>query len=207
MSDEKAAGAQKAPETQDAPETEETAEPEKTTLLGGFKAFLMQGNVVELAVAVVIGTAFSKIVSAVVEGLINPLVGAIGTKDLAEYETCIKAPCGVDDKTGEAYGVLLKWGPVVGAALTFLITAAVVYFLMILPMARYKERRARKLGLDMGPELTDIDLLTEIRDLMIAQQNPPAQDGSSAGGGSGPGDGTGGEDGGGATLSTSFTKE
>ncbi|MGW8374497.1 large conductance mechanosensitive channel protein MscL [Streptomyces sp. ODS28] len=148
----------------------EAEQPEKTSLLGGFREFLMRGNVVELAVAVVVGTAFSKIVDAVVKGLINPLVGAIGTKDLDVYETCISPECGVD-KAGEPIGILVKWGPVVSAGLTFLITAAVVYFLMILPMARYKERRARKLGLDEAPaEVTEVDLLTEIRDALVLQR-------------------------------------
>jgi large conductance mechanosensitive channel len=81
------------------------------------------------------------------------------------------------DKNGEAIGVVLKWGPVVGAALTFLITAAVVYFLMILPMARYKERRARNLGLDDTPAVTEIDLLTEIRDALVPRQNSSGPDG------------------------------
>lgn len=158
---------------------EKAPEAEKTSLLGGFKEFLMRGNVVELAVAVVVGTAFSKIVSAVVEGLINPLVGAIGTKNLEAYESCLKAPCGVD-KNGEAIGVMLKWGPVVGAGLTFIITAAVVYFLMILPMTRYKERRAKKLGLDETPaEITEVDLLTEIRDALVLQ-NAGGADGEAA---------------------------
>lgn len=148
------------------------AESEKKGLLTGFKEFLMRGNVVELAVAVVVGTAFSKIVDSVVKGLINPFVGAIGTKDLERYSFCLKGPCEIDKTTGEAVeGVPVNWGPVLSATLTFLFTAAVVYFLMILPMNKYKERlAARRETPEAPPEVREIDLLAEIRDLLAAER-------------------------------------
>jgi large conductance mechanosensitive channel len=160
------------------------AAPEKKSLLTGFKEFLMRGNVVELAVAVVVGTAFSKIVDSVVKGLINPLVGAIGTKDLEKYRSCLKAPCEVSGSTGEVTrGVAINWGPVLSATLTFLITAAVVYFLMILPMTKYKERQAAKNPVPEAPaELTEVDLLAEIRDLLIAQREGSASSADAADG-------------------------
>ncbi|WP_430542761.1 MscL family protein [Streptomyces iconiensis] len=129
----------------------------------------MRGNVVELAVAVVVGTAFSKIVDSVVKGFINPLVGAIGTQDLDKYSSCLRGPCeiGADGTINE--GVPLNWGPVLSASLTFLITAAVVYFLMILPMNKYKERQAAKAGPAEVPK-TEIELLTEIRDALVTRQ-------------------------------------
>lgn len=164
-------------------------ESEKKSLLTGFKEFLMRGNVVELAVAVVVGTAFSKIVDSVVKGLINPLVGAIGTKDLDKYSSCLKAPCEIDKSTGEVVkGVPINWGPVLSASLTFLITAAVVYFLMILPMTRYKERlAARKATPEAPPEVNEVDLLTEIRDLLAARRDgsPAAADTPGSAGGTG----------------------
>lgn len=141
--------------------------------LTGFKEFLMRGNVVELAVAVVIGTAFSKIVDAIVNGLVNPLVGAIGTKNLDQYRSCLRGPCESNPETGEATsGVLIHWGPVLGATLTFLITAAVVYFLMVLPMNRYHERRSAKDPVEeTPPEPTEVELLREIRDTLVAQRD------------------------------------
>ena len=143
-----------------------TADSEKKSLLTGFREFLMRGNVVELAVAVVIGTAFSKIVDSVVKGLINPLVGAVGTKDLAGYSSCLKDPCKVDKATGEVVsGIPINWGPVLSASITFLITAAVVYFLMILPMNKYKERLAAREPEEETPP-TEVELLAEIRDLL-----------------------------------------
>lgn len=150
--------------------SETTADGEKKSVLGGFKEFLMRGNVVELAVAVVVGTAFSKIVDAVVKGLINPLVGAIGTQDLESYEFCLKDPCKVN-KAGEMQGVPIQWGPILSASLTFLITAAVVYFLMILPMNKYKERQAAKNPTVEPVEPTEVELLAEIRDLLVGQRN------------------------------------
>lgn len=150
--------------------------PEKQTILSGFREFLMRGNVVELAVAVVVGTAFSKIVDAIVKGLINPLVGAIGSKDLEKYRSCLTDTCKTDPATGEVIeGIPISWGPILSASLTFLITAAVVYFLMILPMNRYKERRDAKMP-PAEAVVTEVDLLTQIRDALIPQQRDAETD-------------------------------
>jgi large conductance mechanosensitive channel len=153
---------------------------ESKGVLAGFKEFLMRGNVVELAVAVVVGTAFSKIVDSVVKGLINPLVGAIGGQSLSDYSWCVTDACRVDPATGAMIeGVQISWGAVVGAVITFVITAAVVYFLMILPMNTYKERQAaRKPAVPAAPAApTEVELLAEIRDLMVAQRDGHAEDG------------------------------
>lgn len=137
--------------------------------MNGFKAFLLRGNVVELAVAVVIGAAFSKIVDAFVKGFINPVVGAIGTQNLDGYYWCLKGPCSIDTATGEiSDGVAIAWGSVLGATLTFTITAAVVYFLLILPMNKLNERR--KAGKEPEvPRKTELELLAEIRDLLARE--------------------------------------
>ncbi len=150
------------------------SEEKKPSLLEGFKAFLMRGNVVDLAVAVVIGAAFTNIVNSVVKGVINPLVGALGTKDLDHYQSCLKAPCAVDPKTGDVTGIPILWGSVLSAILTFLITAAVVYFLMVLPMAKYlakaEQRRKAKEGVQETMEITELEVLKEIRDALVAQR-------------------------------------
>ncbi|MFJ9819927.1 large conductance mechanosensitive channel protein MscL [Streptomyces sp. NPDC101151] len=134
----------------------------------GFKAFLMRGNVVDLAVAVVIGAAFTSIVNSVVKGIINPLVGAIGTQNLDTYSSCLSSSC------KGTHGIQLMWGSVLGAALTFLITATVVYFLMVLPMAKYLARQeARKKareGTHEVIEVTELEVLKEIRDALVAQR-------------------------------------
>ncbi|WP_062217387.1 MscL family protein [Streptomyces sp. NBRC 109706] len=140
----------------------------------------MRGNVVDLAVAVVIGAAFTNIVNSVVEGVINPLVGAFGTQDLNEYQSCLRGPCKEVD--GVMQGIPINWGSVISASLTFLITAAVVYFLMILPMTRYLARRKAKQPVEPAAK-TDLELLAEIRDELVALRAA----GGSAGGSGGSG--------------------
>ena len=140
----------------------------------GFKAFLMRGNVIDLAVAVVIGAAFTNIVNSVVKGIINPLVGAVGTKNLDSYSSCLKSPC---TGTGEtATGIRLMWGSVLGATLSFVITAAVVYFLMVLPMAKFLARQAARQKAKESTqeviEVSELEVLKEIRDAIVAQRGP-----------------------------------
>jgi large conductance mechanosensitive channel len=140
----------------------------------GFKAFLMRGNVIDLAVAVVIGAAFTNIVNSVVKGIINPVVGAIGTQNLDHYSSCLKAPCSVAADGTVKSGVPILWGSVLGATLTFVITAAVVYFLMVLPMSRYlaaqEVRKKAKEGTHEVIEVSELEVLKEIRDALVAQR-------------------------------------
>ncbi|MFJ9029005.1 large conductance mechanosensitive channel protein MscL [Streptomyces sp. NPDC102274] len=147
---------------------------EKESVLEGFKAFLMRGNVIDLAVAVVIGAAFTNVVNSVVKGLINPVVGAFGTQDLNKYSSCLKSPCETNDAGEVVSGIPIMWGTVLSAVLTFVITAAVVYFLMVLPMSRYLARRARQQAAkEEVQEVTDVselEVLKEIRDALISQR-------------------------------------
>ncbi|GGZ24688.1 large-conductance mechanosensitive channel [Streptomyces inusitatus] len=165
----------------------------KVSVLEGFKAFLMRGNVIDLAVAVVIGAAFTSVVNSVVKGIINPLVGAFGTKDLDAYSSCLKGTCKVVN--GEVDGIKILWGSVLGAILTFLITAAVVYFLMVLPMSKYLARKAARDAAKEGTkevvELSELEVLKEIRDALVAQSRGGSAPGSGTGFGSGPGSGSG----------------
>ena len=133
----------------------------------GFKEFLLRGNVVELAVAVVIGAAFTNIVNAFVKGVITPIVGAFGTKDLASYSSCLKGPCEVSGTGEVTSGVLILWGSVLSAALQFLITAAVVYFVLIVPMNRMAARRKTIVEEAAEAEAKEVQLLTEIRDALV----------------------------------------
>ncbi|MEV3859564.1 large conductance mechanosensitive channel protein MscL [Streptomyces sp. NPDC050095] len=145
------------------------SEKKQPSLLEGFKAFLMRGNVIDLAVAVVIGAAFTNIVNSVVKGVINPLVGAFGTKDLEGYKSCLKGPC-----TAGGDGIEILWGSVLSAVLSFVITAAVVYFLMVLPMAKYLAKKAAhdaaKEGVQETLEVSELEVLKEIRDALVAQR-------------------------------------
>jgi large conductance mechanosensitive channel len=125
-------------------------------MLKGFKDFLLRGNVVELAVAVVIGTAFTALVAAFTESFLLPLIGLIGGG-------------GVDGGTLEVDGQKFTFGAFVNALITFLLTAAVVYFVVVVPLKALMERRKR--GEEPGPvEPTQVELLAEIRDLLRAQE-------------------------------------
>ncbi|MEU6234623.1 large conductance mechanosensitive channel protein MscL [Kitasatospora sp. NPDC047058] len=136
----------------------------------GFKEFLLRGNVVDLAVAVVIGAAFTNIVNAFVKGVINPLVGAFGPKDLDSYTSCIKGPCEMSASGEVTSGILILWGSVLSAALQFLITAAVVYFCVVLPMIRFTAKRKTLAEEQAEAEAKEVVLLTEIRDALVTQQ-------------------------------------
>ena len=125
-------------------------------MLKGFKDFLLRGNIVELAVAVVIGTAFTALVTAFTTSFLEPLIGLLGGG-------------GVQGGIATVNGQQFTWGAFVNAVITFVLTAAVLYFLVMMPMKRLIERR--KSGEEAGPaEPTQVELLVEIRDLLRAQQ-------------------------------------
>lgn len=135
-------------------------------MLKGFKDFILRGNVVDLAVAVVIGAAFATIVSAFTESIIKPLINAI---------TPASSPgLGVTLVAGKDT-TYIDFAAVITAALNFLIVAAVIYFVIVLPVNTIKERRKR--GEDPGPaEPTEVELLAEIRDLLSTRRVSDASD-------------------------------
>ncbi|MEU7815512.1 large conductance mechanosensitive channel protein MscL [Pseudonocardia sp. NPDC049154] len=130
-------------------------------MLKGFKDFILRGNVVDLAVAVVIGAAFTAIVTAFTSSIIQPLLNAITPPDVPALGVQLQA-----DKPS----TLINFSEVIAAAINFLIVAAIVYFVFVLPIQTIKNRRKR--GEEPGPaESTDVELLAEIRDLLKAQTN------------------------------------
>jgi len=131
------------------------------SVIKGFKDFLLRGNVVDLAVAVVIGTAFTALVAAFTTSFLEPLIGLIGGGGETGGEVVID-------------GQHFTWGAFLSALITFALTAAVVYFVVVLPMKALMERRKR--GEEAGPaEPTQVELLLEIRDLLRAQHGGPVQ--------------------------------
>jgi large conductance mechanosensitive channel len=106
----------------------------------GFRKFVLRGNVVDLAVGVVIGAAFGAVVTAFVNGVITPLIGLAGDQNFDRLGVCLKGSCPVDEKTGIPTGHVLLYGSVLTAILTFLIIAAVVYFFVVKPVNRLMER-------------------------------------------------------------------
>lgn len=136
----------------------------------GFKDFILRGNVIELAIAVVIGTAFTALVTGFTKFIINPVIAAFGghsVDGLAFY------------LVPQNKATLVDIGSLITAFITFLITAAVVYFIFVMPMNRIAERRRRDhdpaeaAASVEDPVPTEVELLVQIRDLLIAQR-PPA---------------------------------
>ncbi|CAN5169370.1 large-conductance mechanosensitive channel protein MscL [soil metagenome] len=128
-------------------------------MLKGFKEFLLRGNVVDLAVAVVIGTAFTALVTAFTNSFLLPLIGVLGGG-------------GELGGTFTVSGQVFTWGAFVNAVITFVLIAAVVYFVVVVPMKRINERRAA--GVEPVPtEPSDVELLKEIRDLLAAGAQAP----------------------------------
>jgi large conductance mechanosensitive channel len=130
-------------------------------MLKGFKEFMTRGNVIELAVAVIIGTAFTAVVTSVVSNLINPLIAAMGGGNVNGLAVQLNA----DNKK-----TVLDFGAIITALINFVIIAAVVYFFIVVPVKKIIERRKR--GEEPPPaEPSEAELLTEIRDLLRQQAN------------------------------------
>ncbi|SDJ40694.1 large conductance mechanosensitive channel [Frankineae bacterium MT45] len=129
-------------------------------MLKGFKEFIMRGNVVDLAVAVVIGAAFGAVVKAFVEDIITPIIAAIfGKPDFSGLTFTIN-------------GSVFKYGDFINALITFLSVAAAIYFFIVAPLNAIAERKARRRAagqvVEEDPaEMSDeVALLTQIRDLL-----------------------------------------
>jgi large conductance mechanosensitive channel len=130
-------------------------------VITGFKNFILRGNVVDLAVAFVVGAAFATVVTALVDGLINPLVAAVfGAPDLSEVLRF------------ELNGAVFALGSVLGAVIHFLMVAAAVYFLIVMPMNLLAVRRKAGDEPEPAAPAEDILLLQEIRDLLAARRMP-----------------------------------
>ena len=132
-------------------------------MIKGFKEFILRGNVIDLAVAVVIGAAFTGIVNAIVSGLINPLIALIFQADSLN-DIVVMVPNIRGGETEFAIGLII------GAIINFVAVAIVVYFVFVYPMNRLKERAAAQAGVspaDEEPKLpTEQELLVQIRDLL-----------------------------------------
>jgi large conductance mechanosensitive channel len=128
-------------------------------VLKGFKEFLMRGNVIDLAVAVVIGVAFGAVVAAFATDFIGGIIGAIGgTPDFSDAGVTVN-----DSK--------IVYGSTINAIINFVIVAAAVYFFVVVPLKMLAERRGA--DTDTPAPSDEAVLLTEIRDLLAAQGGRP----------------------------------
>jgi large conductance mechanosensitive channel len=121
-----------------------------------FREFVLRGNVVDLAIAVVLGAAFGAVVAALVADLITPLVAAVfGQPDFSALSFTIN-------------GSKFAYGHLINTIITFLSVAAAVFFLVVKPMNVFLARRKAKEEPPPEAPTEDIQLLTEIRDLLRA---------------------------------------
>mgnify|MGYP001792003909 FL=1 len=124
-------------------------------MLKGFKDFLIRGNVVDLAVAVVIGAAFAKVIGGLLQGVINPLIASVAGKPNLDS-------IGTFTLNEAKFSVGLVLTPLVN----FVSVAAGIYFLVVTPLNKLAERRARGLEVETEAPSEEVALLTEIRDSM-----------------------------------------
>jgi large conductance mechanosensitive channel len=99
---------------------------EGTPMLSGFRDFVMRGNVIDLAVALVIGLAFVGVVNSFVADILTPLLGLVGVPDFSEVATTLPS------------GATIRWGLFLNTLIAFLIVALVIYVLVVVPMNRLK---------------------------------------------------------------------
>lgn len=125
-------------------------------MLKGFKDFIMRGNIIDLAVAVVIGSAFAAVVDVVVTSLVTPILASFGG---AESN-------GLGFQITSSSATLVDISAILNAFIVFVITAAVVYFIFVVPSNKFAEIRVR----DQDPEpeavAEDVQVLREIRDML-----------------------------------------
>jgi large conductance mechanosensitive channel len=125
-------------------------------MLKGFRDFVLRGNVVDLAVGFVIGVAFTAVVTQLRLSFLDPLIRLIFGGQAASGTWTVR-------------GVVFDWAAFVNAVITFLLTAAALYFLVVLPMNKLAERRKRGLEPPPAAPSEEVRLLTEIRDALAAE--------------------------------------
>ena len=125
-----------------------------------YKAFVLRGNVVDLAVALVIGAAFGEVVTSFVNKILTPLIGILGKKDFAEFDFTIRDS-------------VFRYGLFINALISFVLVAAAIFFFVVKPLNVMAERRKRgEVPEEDVPERSDeAILLAEIRDLLRAEQS------------------------------------
>jgi large conductance mechanosensitive channel len=125
-------------------------------MVKGFRDFVMRGNVVDLATAVIIGVAFNGVVDGLIKGIIDPLITLFAPGDTKQLQNAL------------VFGPF-QVGLVLSAVVNFLLKAGVVYFFIVRPFSRLAARLAAAPAAPAAPP-ADVQLLTEIRDLMKARQ-------------------------------------
>ena len=128
-------------------------------MLKGFRDFIMRGNVVDLAVGIVVGAAFTSVVTGFTKDFVHPLINVFGGGKVRSGTWTI----------GHQH---FDWADFVNTVINFLIVAAVLYFLVVMPLNKIAERRNRNKTPDPVAVSDEVALLMEIRDALVAQNNP-----------------------------------
>lgn len=128
-------------------------------MIHGFKQFIMRGNVIDLAVAVIIGAAFGAVVMAFAKDFVGGVIGVIGgTPDFGRAGVTVN-------------GAKIVYGSTITALINFVIVAAVIYFILVVPMQRLASRRKDGAASESPAPTDETILLTEIRDLLREQRS------------------------------------
>jgi len=125
-------------------------------MLKGFREFIARGNVIDLATAVIVGAAFTAVVTAFTDHVVQPLISRIGATPDSDYGA-LRIPLGDD--------IFIDFNAVLSSLINFIIVAAVLYFVIIVPYKKLKELDSK-----VEEEETELTVLTEIRDLLRQQE-------------------------------------
>jgi large conductance mechanosensitive channel len=141
-------------------------------MIKGFKEFILRGNVIDLAVAVVIGAAFTGIVNAVVTSVFNPLIGALFNSTTLAKALPVDIPA-----IGGGTPAVLYFGAVIAAVIQFVLVAVVVYFALVVPINYLKKISFERQKQDQDATPADVpptetELLIQIRDLLAGTPSP-----------------------------------
>ncbi|HEY2812658.1 MAG TPA: large conductance mechanosensitive channel protein MscL [Acidimicrobiales bacterium] len=124
-----------------------------------FKAFIMRGNVVDLAVGVIIGAAFKDVVNSLVANIFTPIIGLVGGRDFSNL-------------TWRLHGdAVLRYGQFITDVISFVLIAVAVFFFVVKPLNVLAERRKRGQEADPVERSDEANILVEIRDLLSTRQN------------------------------------
>jgi large conductance mechanosensitive channel len=137
-----------------------------------FKKFALRGNVVDLAIGIIIGVAFGRIVDSLVGDIVMPIIGAVtGGLDFSNYFTALSSEVTAQSLAdAKKQGAVLAWGNFITIVINFLIIAWVL-FLVVKAMNRLKKKEEEKVEAPKAPEVpADVKLLAEIRDILASRQ-------------------------------------
>lgn len=131
-------------------------------VLTGFKEFILRGSVLDLAIGIVIGAAFAALVNSIVDNFISPLIGMIFGEPNFSQALILTIN-----------NAEFKFGAILTEIINVVAIGAAIYFLVVLPMNRFQERRMAGLEIVADEPAPDVALLAEIRDLLAQQNGSP----------------------------------